>query len=203
MATQATHSLLPRISLELVPVIRGTPEEARRISTNSWLKQMAQAVFASMAAASQNGVRAVDGNTYSILGDFSNYTIKFRIAAVTGSTKGVVAGTSDAAVDRDDFNLDALIAHGNGVGQLWYNAQQFAGPAEVDGGYRLTLTRQLDNNSGGGITIREVGLIADYNITGVSNNFTQFLFLRDLIPGGHAVPDGGSVIMRYHLDWLV
>ncbi len=197
------NPMLPRIPLALQPIsLDGKMGKVRRIRTNSWVKQMAQIMYANIGWIDASAVD-VTGTSGSLIITISGYTIRMRIGSVTGSTVGIVAGTSNAALDRDNFNLAAKINHGNGAGQLFYNTQLYDPLTAITGGYRIRLFRQLDNSSGANITIQEVGLIVDHNWPGASNNFTQFLVLRDLIPGGHTVPNGGSVILRYDLDWLV
>lgn len=203
MAKRTGNPLLPRITLALRPIgPDGKVGRWRRIRANFWVKQMAAILYANIGWVDATAVD-VNGTSGSLIVTISGYTIRMRIGSVTGSTQGIVAGTSNAALDRDQFNLQAKISHGNGAGQLFYNTQLYDPLTAITGGYRLRLFRQLDNNSGNSITIQEVGLIVDHNWPGVLNNFTQFLVLRDLIPGGHAVPNGGSVILRYDLEWLV
>lgn len=203
MAKRTGNPLLPRITLTLQPIgPGGRMGRMRRIPTNSWVKQMAQIVYANIGWVDASAID-VNGTSGSLIITISGYTIRMRIGSVTGSTVGIVAGTSNAALDRDSFNMGAKIIHGNGAGQLFYNTQIYDPLTAITGGYRLRLFRQLDNNSGGNITIQEVGLVVDHNWPGTLNNFTQFLVLRDLVPGGHTVPNGGSVILRYDLEWLV
>ena len=195
--------LLPRITLAIQPISPdGRMGRVRRIRTNSWVKQMALIMYGNIGWIDASAVD-VTGTSGSLIITISGYTIRMRIGSVTGSTQGIVAGTSNAALDRDSFNLAAKINHGNAAGQLFYNTQLYDPLTTITGGYRIRLFRQLDNSSGASITIQEVGLIVDHSWPGVLNNFSQFLVLRDLIPGGHTVPNGGSVILRYDLDWLV
>ena len=197
------NPLLPRITLAIQPIgPDGRLGKVRRIRTNSWVKQMALIMYANIGWIDASAVD-VTGTASSLIITIGGYTIRMRIGSVTGSTVGIVAGTSNAALDRDNFNLAAKINHGNAAGQLFYNTQLYDPLTAIAGGYRIRLFRQLDNSSGGSITIQEVGLVVDHNWPGVLNNFSQFLVLRDLIPGGHTVPNGGSVILRYDLDWLV
>lgn len=198
------HGLaLPRVRLELVPVSPdGRIGRPRRIRANSWLKNMALMVRSTLAETQSTGGKDTAGAARTIHHG-AGYTVRYQVGAVGGNTRGIQAGTGDTPVDRDDFQMAALVGHGNGDNLLFYNLQAFNGPVAIAGGYRWTLQRQLDNNGSVPITVREVGLVFQHNTTGAANENYPFLVLRDLVAGGHAVPAGGSVAVRYHLDWEV
>jgi hypothetical protein len=75
---------------------------------------------------------------------------------------GVVVGTGTTAFDLDDFRLDAVITHGNTTGKLYYQAQvapvtTYSG--DPDFTENILHKRVYNNNSGGTITVNEVGLV--------------------------------------------
>jgi hypothetical protein len=75
---------------------------------------------------------------------------------------GVVVGTGTTAFDLDDFRLDAVITHGNTTGKLYYQAQvapvtTYSG--DPDFTQNILHKRVFNNNSGGTITVNEVGLV--------------------------------------------
>lgn len=59
----------------------------------------------------------------------------------------------------------------------------------------FTITRVFTNLSGASITINEVGIVFMHSASGGIPRY--FLGMRDLVPGGQAVPDGGAATLEY------
>lgn len=166
--------------------------DRRVVQTNSWVKQMAQMVLCHLSNANVGSVQDTSGSNQTITPSDSN---PWQVVAGAGViNRGLVVGTGTTAVDKDDNDLQTVISNGTGTGNLSYGAQQITGPTAISGGYRVTLTRQVDNNSGAEITIEEIGIRVIHG----SSQF--FLILRDLL--SEAIPDGESRLMKYHLDLL-
>lgn len=75
---------------------------------------------------------------------------------------GIVIGTGTTAFDLDDFRLDTPIVSGNTANKLYYQAQvapvtTYSG--DPDFTENILHKRVFNNNSGGTITVNEVGLI--------------------------------------------
>ena len=107
--------------------------------------------------------------------------------------KGIVAGSGINAESLEDFVLQTLITEGAGAGQLNYATQE--AHAITYGGLVLTntLVRYLNNNSGGDVSINEVGLIASIWI---SNQY-PFLVVRDHLGAVVTVPTTGQCKVTY------
>ena len=71
----------------------------------------------------------------------------------------------------------------------------------VAGGYRVTISRQFNNNSGAAITVNEIGIAVEHALA--AGGTARFLILRDLVSPGALIPNAGSKIFRTHLDFLV
>lgn len=184
----------PKITLEIIPIKRGKDGKRRRgkpikVAANSWLKVATGLLYANFGYTAAQEI-AMDGASHQI--DYGHPRMDLT-ALATDTTHGILAGTGTTPVAYDDYNVETLIAHGNGANQLYYNATVISATEAITGGYRVTVSRQLDNNSGGAITVQEVGL-AFWRTWG-------WLMLHDLISGGYEVADGDSVILRYKLDW--
>ena len=126
------------------------------------------------------------------------WSVDFFMYALAGATVdsfGVLVGTSAVAPTRDDIDLGAKVAHGNGAGQLHHQGAILDSPLVVAGGRRLSISRQFDNNSGGPITVEEVALAVQY----VGGPW-YFLALHDSVT--EVIPDGDVRVFKYHLDWL-
>lgn len=93
------------------------------------------------------------------------YTFPASSAGGAGSlAAGIIAGTAETAESFESYNLGTPIAHGTGAGQLSYAAGSYGTPSYNAGTKKWTVnfTRVLSNTSGGTITIKELGFVADH-----------------------------------------
>lgn len=112
-------------------------------------------------------------------------------------TKGPVVGTGSTVVAISDYKLDVLVAHGSGAGQLEYMATPIVGATTVSApDAYFTIQRVMVNNSGGDITLQEVGLYAHGD-----SPIVTFCVARDLVGGGgQLVPNLGSATLTYTIQ---
>ena len=110
-------------------------------------------------------------------------------APVNTDTYGVQIGTGTTAPAVADYTIETQIAHGTGAGEMEHGATG-VGSATVSGSdMEMTITRAFVNNSGGAITVKEVGLTAETQST------WMFLLLRDAV--NDAVADGQTYTVTY------
>jgi hypothetical protein len=103
---------------------------------------------------------------------------------------GVVVGSGSTAFDLDDFRLDAVIAHGNTTGKLYYQAQVApvtAYSGDPDFTQNILHKRVFNNNSGATITVNEVGLVF-YNL-----GYGYILMSRDVLDTPAVVLNGAQL----------
>ena len=100
------------------------------------------------------------------------------------------------------YSLAAPIANGSGTGQLVYGQPSVPSNITVSGSSAyFTISQTFNNNSGGTITITEVGIITylqfsqSYNTNPI--NFGQVLVWYDVLGSSISVPNGGSVTIYY------
>lgn len=126
--------------------------------------------------------------------DLTYYPATWR--APTGTSYGIWVGTDDTAPTNTDITLGALIANGSGAGQLNYGIQSgnWQIPASISGNIDFLLTRSLSNNSGGTVTIKEIGITI---ISGTTS--WRYLIARDVLGSPVAVGDSESVVVEYTL----
>jgi hypothetical protein len=106
-----------------------------------------------------------------------------------------VAGTGTNAVTMTDYALQTLITHGSGAGQLSYGATTF-GPPTTSGKTRyFEFQRSLMNNSGGDITVNEIGIY----IYPTSQSY-YYMFLRDVLSSGITLSNGQALTIRYRVS---
>lgn len=103
---------------------------------------------------------------------------------IVGDEIGIQVGTGVGVVTPTDTAMGTRIAHGRGGGELEYGGCELVGIAFANPNGEFTIRRYFTNNSGGGITVEEVGL---YTV-GVEFNAGAWPFCaaRDLT-GGVAV----------------
>lgn len=194
---------LPRVTLEIEQI---TPEQRRKGEpgtiirldcAHSWVRGMVDLLICYISNIDLNIVET-GGTNIQVDADTSpKFSFLFASTGV-----GVQVGTGTTAVDRDDFDMETIIANGSGAGQLTFtNPGTLTKAAAVTGGYRIMLERSFNNDSGGDITINEAGIIVATRRSSAVT-VTSPLILRDIISPGHTVVNGGGVILRYLLDWL-
>ena len=142
---------------------------------HSWVQAIAASLVTELSNTVQTALGVDTGNTARTRGNGRAFQCA---AAAADITKGIVAGTGTTAVAITDYVLVTPIAEGIGAGQLNYQAMVFAALG-VSGNNRLiTMTRSLQNNSGGNITLGEVAL---YGKTFDTTAYRTFCFARDLL----------------------
>jgi len=106
-----------------------------------------------------------------------------------GQNIGIQVGTGAGAVTPTDIAMGTRIVHGSGMGELEYGGCEFLSIAFADPNGQFTIRRYFTNNSGGGITVEEVGIyaIGSHCDVAAGGNW-PFCIARDLT-GGIAVLD--------------
>lgn len=122
-----------------------------------------------------------------------------RIDAASGSVYGITVGTDTTNFDGKQAALIAPIADGSGSGELDYGDMTDAGrlsePTVSGSDNIMRLERDFANNSGGAITIKEVGLSAK------GLDALGLLLMRGKVD--KAVADGASVRVAIELETSV
>jgi hypothetical protein len=191
-----------RIKIGVIHIKKGVRQPEKIIPSNSWVTNMG-AALAFIFLPSDNTFPV---KTYTLGADFFfDNTVPVRSlwmpTPVYGATnRGIVVGTNNTPPTRDDYIMGTLIDHGVAAGQLEYTAFVIGPVQAVTGGYLYTIPRQFDNNSGGPITVEEMGAVVQAR---TSSGNQSMLILHDLLPGGELIADGDSLITNYHWEFLV
>ena len=104
--------------------------------------------------------------------------------------KHLNVGTGDTAVTVDDYTLAALIADGNNAGELSYGVIDYEEPVISGNDAVYKFIRSLNNNSGGNITIREIGLCVAYG------NDLCCLIMRDVLTTPYTIDNDKSAVAK-------
>jgi hypothetical protein len=123
---------------------------------------------------------------------------KTFVAGAGTMDRGIVVGSSNQAESINDFKLISIINHGTGAGQLSYQAMQNPTVSWNSQTKRFSAnyTRYFSNQSGGTITVAEVGIYTYY--THGSTDFT-FCIIRDVLSQSVSIPNGYDLKVEYTL----
>lgn len=115
-----------------------------------------------------------------------------------GEDLGIVIGTDNTPVTPSDYALGTIINHGDGAGEMEYGGCEFTAMVIADPNAQFTMRRYFTNNSGGGITVEEVGIYAagTQYVTNDWGHAWPFCAARDLT-GGVAVADTEILRVTY------
>lgn len=116
---------------------------------------------------------------------------------VNNAAYGIVAGTGNTAFSVEQNALAAIVGHGSGTGQLVYAADATPAAVYTSGtkSWVATLSRVLNNNSGGSITIKETGLYGRE-----SSASTNFMLERSVLDPTVDVANGAQLKVTYEIS---
>lgn len=118
--------------------------------------------------------------------------------AIGETNRGILAGTGTNVPTINDYTIQAIIPHGTGAGQLQYSAVTFGAPSSDATTSQFTVTRNFANGSGAPVTVYELTLVVQ---SYADNNFQySHMVIRDMIPGGIAVPNGQTLTVNYRIQ---
>jgi hypothetical protein len=177
----------------------------RKFKAKSWLAQfigMLKGQFMLIYGASANGgnVNIIDtSGTARAYPAVPSYIYNSGLCLYAGDGVGdfgLVVGSSDTPNTVNTYTMGAIISHGNGSGQLYYGATTMENPQNPSGTnyWIFRIIRTFTNNSGGSITVKEIGLIVKCYDSG--GNTRYFLIARDVI-SPVTVPNGATLTIRY------
>ena len=173
-------------------IIRSVYEESHSL-VQAWLAQL----LANMGFITLSGTHNdIGGSARTITSSTSANLVAYRsVGAVNDATEGIVIGTGSTAVDITDSKLVAQIAEGTSSGQMTHQVQTY--PANItisDPDATFAINRNFTNNSGGQITVAEIGIYA--RLTHTVNTEGDFCIVRD-VPASVDVPNGGGCNVAY------
>jgi hypothetical protein len=112
----------------------------------------------------------------------------FNQSDVGDANTGIVIGSGTTSPTRTDYALVSKIAHGTGVGQIYYNRQTY----ELLTDYSFRLNREF-TNAGSDLSVAEAGLIY---YTNINDTPRYLLLLRDTFTP-ISVTAGNGIRVRY------
>jgi hypothetical protein len=172
---------------------KGRVVKRGRQPVKSWVKAWILFLYASFGNANVS-VTDTGGTSRTINAGYSLVAY-----GGTGDSRfGIVVGSSDTPVNRDDYKLGSQISHGSSTGQLMYGGGSVDAPVTYSTGYLTRIIRVFTNNSGADITVKEIGIYAYWGTT------PYFLcIIRDVLTTPVTIPNGYSLTVRYNFYFVV
>lgn len=175
----------------------------RRERGHSWVRNyyvvmVCQAGFVDMRDELNTRLRGINGAYAGSANYFAEIHQDNWIEGGSGvADRGIVIGTGSTPPDVEDYDLEARITHGTGEGQMLYNAQADTVSEAISGGWRTTMVRQFNNNSGASIYVAETGLIG---LVDNGGGTTKCLLCRNVHDPAVEVPHGGLLTVTYTVE---
>ena len=115
---------------------------------------------------------------------------------------GIQVGSGQQSNPYSAYKLAAPIANGVGSGQLLYGQPSVSQTPIVSGSsVYFIISQAFNNQSGGTVTITELGILVDLNLWiqggGGQQNLGYFLVWYDVLSSAISVPNGGSIVIYY------
>lgn len=139
----------------------------------------------------------VSGQSAVVVGHTSG---SYGYKAAGGETgSGILVGSGTTPETFDDWLLTEKIANGTGAGQLMYAEMQLPVLQSLGLTLKAPWIRYFNNNSGGAVAVKEVGLMAAGTTAGMSGGYTAYpwLMARDVLASTISVPDTGQLKVTY------
>lgn len=123
-----------------------------------------------------------------------------KVEAPAGNDSyGIWIGTGSAPNEISTYTLQSKIPHGTGSNKMQYGETVCS---MIDSSnfpiMRFEITRSFTNNSGGNITVREIGLVMQHSSDGSSIN-ARLMICRDVLSSPVTVPNGGILYVKYYI----
>ena len=168
--------------------------------SRSFLGLWNKMIWTQMTGASYPALMVTDINGISWPLGVGTSGNNFRMnAGVENAAMGIVIGTSNTPVAITDYRMGALIAQGFGAGQMDYMAMVINASVVADPNCDFFVSRQMANNSGGLITVRESGIYVMMERSLSPFTAAYGCGVRDVFGTPQDVPDGGGITIEYTL----
>jgi hypothetical protein len=122
-----------------------------------------------------------------------------QIGGIGSDAVGIVVGTGDTAFSIENYSLAAIVRHGGTGGTLAYAAQSAWSSSYAAKVWEGTSSRIFNNNSGGSITVKEVGMMA-YCTSYMTNYDYTYLIERSVLSPTVAVANGAQLTVTYAIS---
>lgn len=115
----------------------------------------------------------------------------------TADEWGIVVGSNNVAVTPQDNDLGTKIAHGIAAGELLYAGTEIIYPTFANPNGAMVLRRYFTNESGGNVTVNEVGMISTGFDTSANDTSYLFLIARDVLGAPVVIANTQLLVVTY------
>jgi hypothetical protein len=112
---------------------------------------------------------------------------------------GIQVGSGTLAPSASSPYLESLILSGSGTGQLSYSSDTVTSPSISSNPATLQVTKTFANNSGGSVTVGEIGLAPQLR-NDAAGQYQAALMVHDVLSSAASVPNGGTITVTYTLQ---
>ena len=116
-----------------------------------------------------------------------------------GVYAGIQVGSGTSAPSASSPYLESLILNGTSPGQLVYGSFSYISPSISSYPITIQATNTFINNSGGSVTVGEIGL-ATNQATPTENVYDAVLLIHDVLSSAASIPNGGTITVTYTLQ---
>jgi len=184
------HAQIQQVAPYVMTDVDGNPQDIDS-DTDNTVRQRG------MKANLQVGSSAGYGRVLFNVGIYGDYSA-LDWHALEADMVGIQVGTGVVAVTSIDYALGTRIVNGSGPGEFEYGGCDLLYMVIADPNGEFTIRRYFTNNSGGGITVEEVGIYAvgtEWD-NSAARHVWPFCITRDLT-GGVAVADTEILRVTY------
>lgn len=187
---------VPKAEYAIQVTLNGKIIEDRSLQpSHSWVRNIWINWFYTLGHKGITGDTTPYNEGYYTGWDIGNTTNTVQYSQLGGATLGeateLVVGTGTDAESVLGYKLATIIAHGTDTGELYYQASESMVQSWVGGVVSCSRSRFYNNNSGGSITVNEVGIYSNMAVG------TQWMLCRDKLSSGVVVPDTGQLKLTY------
>jgi hypothetical protein len=140
------------------------------------------------------------GSSYWNWSDATSGYPQGYLCPAANASRGIVVGSGTNAESFEDYVLQTLIANGTGTGQLSYVQSEATVPSYDAGSktFAAALARYFNNNSGGSVSVNEIGL---YVYGGAGGNASTIICnSRDKLGSTVNIPNTGQLKVTYTIS---
>ena len=204
---EATYTIEQTIEGKLIsPIIHKPAKSWVRNPYNFLMRNASCAPNTGAFGAGTLRLREVDGTLHYAGANrwrTPNLSVGYGFRAGIGVTNhGIIIGSSSTAWSFEQYSMQSLIPDGSGSGQIHYN--QMAAPSVSYAGTTQTVTvqRYFNNNSGGNITLGEVGLVGAIEAAIGTTSVGYCLFSREVVSPSETFYDKAQLKVTYEISLL-
>jgi len=117
-----------------------------------------------------------------------------------GVYAGIQVGSGTSAPSASSPYLESLILNGTSPGQLVYGSFSYISPSISSYPITIQATNTFINNSGGSVTVGEIGFAPQMVDMGGSTQYFAVLLAHDVLSPAVSVPNGGRITVTYTLQ---